>query len=100
MDASGKSPKGVPLILVGKIHVFRHRSQSLSVEGATSRFVTAPNHASDSFRNVVLLIDATEACNVSALSAPLASMISLALRFRAEAVRSPGPEIGQIFSCM
>jgi len=27
-------------------------------------------------------------------------MISLALRFRAEAVRSPDPEVGQIFSRM
>src|ERR1700730_4057160 len=76
--ASGRSPKGVPLIVVGKSHALRQPSQSLSVEGATSRFLMLQSQVSDCWRNVVLDTDASHARKVSGLSAPLASMISLA----------------------
>src|SRR5437879_2517454 len=98
ITASERSPKGAPLIVVGKSHALRQHSQSLSVEGATSRFLMLQSQLSDCWRNVIPQTDTIDACNVSGLSAPLASMISLALRFRAETVRSPGPEVGQIFS--
>src|SRR5215472_8536806 len=90
--ASGRLP------MLGKSHVLRQLSQSRSVEGATSRFFIVRSHVSDCWRNVVPETDAIDACNVSGLSAPLASMISLAPRFRSDAVKSWGPRVGQIFS--
>ena len=69
----------------------RQPSQSLSVEGATSRFCIARSQVSDCSRNVLPPTVATDACNVSGLSAPLASMISLALRLRRPTRRRSPP---------
>src|SRR5580704_8100863 len=98
MDATGRSPKGVPFILVELSHVSMHLSQSATVEGATSRFLTVRSHLSAAQRNVGLETDAMDACKVSGLSAPLAAMSSLALSSRADLLRYSGPEVGQIFS--
>src|ERR1022692_3139705 len=100
MDASGRSRKRIPLMLVGRIHVSRQFFQLYSVEGATLRFFMMLNQVSDCWPNAVPRTDATAFLSVSSLSAPLAAMISLAVRSRADAVRSPGPDVGQIFSRM
>src|ERR1700693_4777344 len=96
MDASGRFRKCVPLTSVDRIHVSRQFFQC--VEGAALRFLMMLNQVSDCWPNAVPRTDATADLSVSSLSAPLAVMISLALRSRAEAVRSPGPDVGQIFS--
>jgi hypothetical protein len=85
---------------VGRSHVLRQLSQSRIVEGATSRRFIIRSHASDCCRNVALDTDATDSRKVSGESAPLASMISLALRLRSDAERNPGPEVGHTFSRM
>ena len=95
MESRGISP------IFGLSQFLKQRSQFSSVDGATGfrlRFFICFNQISACSRNVMPWFERTTFSKCSTVSAPLASIISLALCFRSDAESLPGPEIGQIFS--
>jgi len=95
MESRGISP------MFGLSQFLKQRPQFSSVDGATglrSRFFICSNQISACSRNVTPWFERTTFSKCSAVSAPLASIISLALRFRSDAERLLGSEIGQILS--
>src|SRR5258708_12971453 len=95
MESRGISP------MFGVSQFLKQRSQFSSVDGATGlrlRFFISSNQISARSRNVLPWFERTTLSKCAAVSAPLAAIISLALRFRSDAKSLPGPEIGQILS--
>ena len=87
--------------MFGLSQFLKQRSQFSSVDGATGlrlRFFNRSNQISACSRNVVPWFERTTFSKCSAVSAPLASIISLALCFRWDTESLPGPEMGQILS--
>src|SRR5580704_13998216 len=87
--------------MLGLSQFFKHRSQFSRVEGATVlrlRCFIRSNQISACSRNVIPWFEPTIFSKYSTVSAPLASIISLALRFRSDAESLPAPEAGQILA--
>src|SRR5437660_4926853 len=85
----------------GSSQFLNEHSQFASVDGATGlrlRFCICFIQITACSRNVRPWLDRTTFSKCSTVSAPLAAIISLALRCRSEADSLPGPVIGQIFS--
>src|SRR5487761_697417 len=87
--------------MLGLSQFAKQHSHVVNVDGATGlrlRFFMCSNQISACSRNVMPQFERTIFSKCSAVSAPLASIIFLALRFRSDAESFPGPEIGQILS--
>src|SRR5271156_6130348 len=79
----------------------KQHSHVANVEGATGlrlRCFICSNQVLACSRNVIPWFERTTFSKYSTVSAPLASIISLALRFRSDAESLPTPEVGQILS--
>src|ERR1700676_4137812 len=79
----------------------KQHSHVINVDGATGlrlRFFICSDQISACSRNVIAEFERTTVSKCSAVSAPLAAIISLALRFRSDTESLPEPEIGQILS--
>src|SRR5579863_2913211 len=79
----------------------KQHSHVVNVDGATGlrlRCFICSSQISAWSRNVMPWFERTTFSKYSTVSAPLASIISLALRFRSDAQSLPAPEVGQILS--
>src|SRR5207245_10405108 len=95
MDSSGRSPR------FGLIHFSRAYAHVAMVDGAKGclclRLRMPSSHVSACSRKVTPVLDGvTSLWKYSAVSTPLAAMISLALRYRSAADRLPVPVAGRI----